>query len=69
MAVGYGHAKPLAARSASVPARHLGAGPSLVDEDQRFGIEVELALEPCLARAQDVGTILLLRMAGLFLRV
>jgi hypothetical protein len=65
MAVGHGHPKPLATRSASVPARHLGAGPGLVDENQSFGIKIELALEPCLARAQDIGTILLLRMAGL----
>jgi hypothetical protein len=28
---------------------HFGRSPGLVDEDQAFGIEIELALEPSLA--------------------
>ena len=49
--------------------RHVCRGPGLVDEDQPLGVEVELALEPCLAPPQDIGAILLPRVAGLFLRV
>ena len=45
---------------------HLGAGPGLVDEHEAVRIEIELALEPRLAPAQDVGTILLGGMPGLF---
>ena len=50
-------------------AGHLGAGAGLVDEHQCVRIEIELSLEPRLAPAQDVGTILLGRMPGLFLSV
>jgi hypothetical protein len=49
--------------------RHLGAGAGLVDEHEAFGIKVELSLEPHLAPPQDVGTVLLRRMPGLFLTV
>jgi len=49
--------------------RHVGGGPGLVDEDQFVGIEIELALEPFLAALQDIGTVLLRGVAGLFLRV
>lgn len=49
--------------------RHRRAGARLVDEDERLGIEIELAIEPRLTRAQDVGAVLILCMAGLFLRV
>lgn len=31
----------------------------LVDEDQSLGVEVELAVEPGYAAAQDIGTLLL----------
>jgi hypothetical protein len=48
---------------------HVGGRPGFVDEDQCVGIEVELSLEPCLAMLQDVGAVLLGRVAGLFLRV
>ena len=50
-------------------ARHVGGGPGLVDEDEALRIKVELAVEPGLASAQDVGPVLLDRMAGLFFRV
>ncbi len=49
--------------------RHLGRSAGLVDEDQLFGVEVELAVEPGLPRFEDVGTLLLRRMRGLFLNV
>ena len=50
-------------------ARHLGRGSRLVDEHQSFGIEIELAVEPGAALAQDIGPVLLDRVASLFLRV
>ena len=59
----------LSARRPSMEAGHLGAGAGLVDENQRVRIEIELALEPRLTPAQDVGPILLGRMPGLFLSV
>ena len=41
---------------------HLGAGTHFIDKDQRLGIEIKLALEPCPARVQDVGAVLLARI-------
>jgi hypothetical protein len=52
-----------------VTARHVGGGPGLVDEDEAFGFEIDLAVKPVLTLPQDVGTVLLDRVAGLFLRV
>tara|TARA_R100000687_G_C6374023_1_gene129334 strand:- start:167 stop:331 length:165 start_codon:yes stop_codon:yes gene_type:complete len=52
-----------------VTASHIGGGPSLVDEDEAFGFEIDLAVEPVPALPQDVGTVLLDRVPGLFLRV
>jgi hypothetical protein len=49
--------------------RHVRRCPGFVDEDQLVGVEIKLALEPFLTLLQDVGAILLGRMAGLFLRV
>jgi len=62
-------AQALAVTAAAIAPRHVGRCPGLVDEDQLVGIEIELTLEPFLALLQDVGAILLCRMAGLFLRV
>jgi hypothetical protein len=45
-------------RSPSQP-RHLRRCRGLVDEDEPFGIEIELAVEPSYAAAQDIGTLLL----------
>ena len=50
-------------------AGHVGGGPGLVDENEAFGFEVDLSVEPVLALPQDVGTILLDSVPGLFLRV
>ena len=44
--------------------RIVGAG--LVDEHQPRRIEIELAVEPRLARAQNVGTVLFGRVPDLF---
>jgi hypothetical protein len=48
---------------------HVRAGPSLVDEDQPVGVEIELALEPVPAAGEDVGPVLFGGVRGLFLRV
>jgi hypothetical protein len=45
---------------------HVGRRPSLVDEDQRVGIEVELPIEPVEALLQNVRAILLDGVSGLF---
>jgi hypothetical protein len=50
-------------------AGHVCRGPGFVNEHEPFGIEVELAIEPVVPLAQDVGPVLLDRMASLFLRV
>jgi hypothetical protein len=63
------HPQPLAFRAATVTAGHIRGGPDLVYEDEAFGFEVDLAIEPVLALPQDVGTVLLDRVPGLFLRV
>ena len=59
----------LPARCATIEARHLGTGASLVDEDQALRVEIKLAFEPGLPTPQNVGTVLLRRMRGLFLSV
>ncbi len=69
MPVRHARAQPLAAAAATVPPCHIGGRPGLVDEDQPVGIEIELAVEPCLALLQNVGSILLRGMGRLFLRV
>ena len=56
---GPARAQPLAAPAANVATRHVGGRPCLVDEDQAFGIEVELAIEPLFPTLQDVGPVLL----------
>tara|TARA_R110000850_G_scaffold123229_1_gene241222 strand:- start:427 stop:636 length:210 start_codon:yes stop_codon:yes gene_type:complete len=63
------HPQPFAFPAAPVTASHIGGGPSLVDEDEAFGFEIDLAVEPVPALPQDVGTVLLDRVPGLFLRV
>ena len=62
-------AQALAAEGPPVPAGYLGAGAGLVDEDEALRVEIELALEPSPSAAQDVGSVLLRRMRGLFLSV
>ena len=60
---------PFAAPAPAMAPRHVGGRPGLVDEHQLLGIKVELAVEPVLALLQDVGTVLLGGVRGLFLRV
>lgn len=68
MAVGEAHPQPLAFLAAPVTAGHVGGGPPLIDKDEALGLEVNLAVEPPLALPQDVATVLLDRVPGLFLR-
>ena len=63
---GYAGAQSLAPAAAPMPASHVGGRPGFVDEDEALGIEVELALEPLPSPVQDIGTVLLSRVAGLF---
>ena len=69
MAVRDADAQAFAAGGAAVGSSHVGRSPGLVDERQAFGIEIKLAFEPGLAPLQDIGSILLGRVRGLFLRV
>lgn len=62
----YARAQPLAALAATVATRHIGGRPGFVDEDQGFGIEVELAIEPLLPALQDIGAVLLSSVHCLF---
>jgi hypothetical protein len=63
------HPQSLAFPAAPVTAGHVGGGPGLVDEDEAFGFEVDLTVETMPTLFQDVGTVLLDRVPGLFLRV
>jgi hypothetical protein len=69
MPVRHAGAQPLAAWRPAIAPRHVRRRPGFVNEDQPFGIEIELAVEPLLAPLQDVGTVLLGRVRRLFLRV
>ena len=55
----HGDAAALAALGPAVAASHVGGRRGLVEEDNPFGIQVELPLEPVLARLHHVGTALL----------
>jgi len=67
--VRHASAQSLSSRGPAVTSRHVGRRPGFVDEDQRLGVEVELAVEPLLTSLQDVGAVLLGRVRRLFLRV
>jgi hypothetical protein len=54
---------------AAAQASHLGGQAALVDEDKLRRVEVGLALEPVAAPLQDIRTLLLQCMCGLFLNV
>ena len=69
MPVRHAHPQPLATPTAAVASGHVGAGPTLVHEDQPVGIKIDLALEPIPTLLQDIGTVLLGGVRGLFLRV
>lgn len=69
VAVGQSDPEPFASGTSAMASRHVGGSPSLVDEHEAVRVEIELALKPVPATSQDVGTILLRGMGGLFLRV
>jgi len=69
MAMWHRRPAPLAPRRSAVGARHLGGCAAFVDEDEAFGIEVRLPLEPSEAPSGYVGALLLGRVRRLFLRV
>jgi hypothetical protein len=65
----HSHAQALPSQTPAMGAGHVRLGPSLVDEDQPFRIEIGLGIEPGPALSQDVWSVLFARMASLFLRV
>ncbi len=66
MAMGHAHAQPLAPPTAAPAASHSGRCPCVIDEDETFEVEIELAVEPVLPALQDVRPILLCRVRSLF---
>ena len=69
MAVREAHPQTLAFGAAAMAAGHVGRRPGLVDEDQAFWFQIELTVEPMATLLQDVRTVLLDRVPGLFFRV
>jgi hypothetical protein len=59
MAMGNGRPASLSAGGSSTQPGHLRGCRGLVDEDKPLGIEIELAVEPGYAAAQDIGALLL----------
>ena len=61
-------------RAATTPTLMRDDGPAgerrcFIDEDEAFGIKIELAVEPVLSALQDVRPILLCSVRGLFFHV
>ena len=69
MSMRYAHAQSLTACAAAKAARHIGRCPGFVDEDEAFGVKIELTVEPVLPPLQDVRPILLGGVRGLFFHV
>ena len=69
MPVREAHPQALAPGTSAMAAGHVGRGPRLVDEDEAFRFKIELVVEPVPTLPQNVRTVLLDRVAGLFLRV
>ncbi len=69
VAVREAHAQPRAALAAPMAACHVGRGPGLINEDEPLGVEVRLSVKPGAPLAQNVRSILLDGVAGLFFRV
>ncbi len=62
-------AQPFALGRPPAFARNIGGGPRLVDEDEAFGKEIELAVEPVLAPFHNVRLVLFAGVGGLSLNV
>lgn len=58
MAVRNGRPASFAAQAAATQPRHLCGCCGLIDENQPLGVEIELAIEPASAAAQDIGALL-----------
>ena len=69
MAVRNGGNTPLSTRCPAAQTRHLRRSAGLVDEDESFGIKIELTLEPALPGRPYIVTLLFARMRCLFLYV
>ena len=69
MAVRDGGTEAFSPGRSAVGTGHIGGCPSLVDEDEALGVEVELPFEPGLAPPQDVRAVLLGRVRALFFTV
>src|SRR5271155_763015 len=69
MAVGNCGAATLALGRPAAKARHLRRKAALVDEDQAFGVDIVLAVDPITARGLHICALLLAGMGGLFLYV
>ena len=69
MAVRKAHAQALTLGASAMRACHIGGSPCLIDEDQALWVKIKLALEPPTPGRQNIGPILLYRVASLFLRV
>lgn len=65
----HAHAQSLAPRASASTARHIGRCPVFVDEDEAFGVKIELAIKPVLSVLQDVRPILFCGVRGLFFHV
>ena len=66
MAMGNRRPQSFTAWGATMGARHVGFRPGLIDEDQPFGIEIGLAVEPVLSFLQNVRAVLFAGVRGLF---
>ena len=66
VAVRKAHPQALAPGAAAMAAGHVGRGPGFVDKHEPLGVEVELAIEPVMPLAQDVGPVLFDRMPSLY---
>jgi transposase len=66
MAMWQADPQPLALRATAMAAVNVDGGLGLIEEEKALGFEIDLALEPVPTLPQDVGSILLDRLAGLF---
>jgi len=58
--------EPCAAQTAPMGSRHVGLGPSLVDEDEALRLELALVAPPSRAAPGDVGALLLAGVQAFF---
>lgn len=66
MAVREARPQPLAFPAAHMTAGHGGGGPSLVDEDEAFGFEIDWTVDQVPTLPQDVGMVLLDSVTSFF---